>query len=71
MKIDRLDKLKRIYGVDNYLIEIIINYYKQEKENSDLKKEISELKTHIMASSDGKLYFEAKESWDNSIQTKN
>ena len=53
------------------MIQLIKDYRKQiilivelQRENTEYKKEINELKTHIMASPEGELYFEAKKRWD-------
>ena len=76
-KINKPKKVKQIFGYDDYTLELIINNYKITKENSELANKISELankitelenknndlETHIMASPDGPLYFEAKENW--------
>ena len=66
-KINRLDKLKEIYDIDDYLLGMIVNYSKLINKTNELEKENDELKTHIMASPDGKLYFEAKENWNKNI----
>ena len=63
LKNNKKEILKRIYGYDDYVIEIIIN-------NNKLTQENSELKVHIMASPDGQLYFEAKNNWDANLPNK-
>jgi len=63
-KINQLDCLKEIYGYGDDCISFIKKALVHEKENDELKKEIDGLKNHIMASPDGKLYFEAKASWE-------
>ena len=68
----------RIYEICGYVsdnkIDLHKKIYQLKKENdkykyknSILEKENNELKTHIMASPDGQLYFEAKESWNEKI----
>ena len=55
-KINRVDLLNNLYGFDEYVISLI-------RDNYQLSKENKELKTHIEASPDGKLYLEAKIEW--------
>ena len=69
LKINRQEKLKEIYNCNDYGIQMILDNKKLTKEISTLKKKIDELETHIMASPEGELYFEAKESWDKCTQT--
>lgn len=57
LKINKPEKLKEIYKYDDYHIQLL-------KENYKIKKELNELKTHLEASPEGKLYLEAKEEWD-------
>lgn len=73
-KFDELDKLKEIYNFDDYCIKCIKENYAIKKELDTVKKELDsvkkenyELKSHIMASPDGELYFEAKNHWHNNL----
>ena len=71
LKINELDKLKEIYNYDDYHIQLIMDNDKLMKKIAESDKKINELEAHIKASPDGELYFQAKESWDKSVQTKN
>ena len=64
LKINKSDKLMEIYGYDDYDIKLIVEHCKQQSEISRLKRKIDELETHIMASPEGELYFEAKNNWN-------
>lgn len=67
-KINQLEKLKIIYRCDNdKIIQLIGDYWKQKEKITQLEKENNDLKTHIMASPDGELYFQAKESWNANV----
>ena len=70
LKINHQDKLKEIYAYDDYDIQMIIDNKKRAVEIAQLIKENSELRVHIMASPNGELYHEAKESWDKCLPAK-
>ena len=72
-----MQNLMTLFGKDentkDMLKEYITKYLQFKKENAELiklKKENDELKTHIMASPEGALYFEAKNNWDGNISKK-
>lgn len=64
LKIDEPSKLKEIYNYDDFDVQLIVHNNQQIKEVTELRKENGDLKTYIMASPDGELYFEAKECWN-------
>ena len=71
LKINQQDRLKDIYKYDDYDIQLIVDYSKLTKKITEFEKKINELETHIMASPEGELYFEAKEHWSKCLPTKN
>ena len=68
LKINKLDRLKEIYNYDDYVIQLITDNNKLTKNTTSLKRKIDELETHIMASPDGELYFEAKNNWNANVK---
>ena len=70
LKINKPEKLQEIYNYDDCVIELLIENNKLKSKNNELEKKINELETHIMASPDGELYFEAKENWDVNLKQK-
>ena len=64
-KINKMDRLKEIYNFDDNHMQLIVNNNKKEEKINKLKRKIKELKTHIMASPEGELYFEAKAHYSN------
>jgi TPR repeat protein len=67
-EIGQLDKLKYIYGYDDFIISLIKNWFEireKIKELDKLKKENEALTIHIQCQPGGVEYFEAKAHWDN------
>ena len=63
-KLNLLNELWTIYGYDSYCIKAIETNLISEKKIRKLKKKNAKMKLHILASPDGKLYFEAKKHWN-------
>ena len=62
-KVDRLDKLGQLYGFDEYVISVVKDNCRLEKENIDLRVSIACLETTIGSSVEGKLYLEVRKEW--------
>lgn len=70
LKIEQAARLKQIYKYKNSEIEIFKEWYNLKIENNEQKNLIAEYEAHIMASPDGKLYFEMKADWDVKVNKK-
>lgn len=65
IKIGKENCLKDIYFYDDEDIVLLKERFNFEQELQKSKKENAEMKTHILASPDGPLYFEVLEQWKN------
>jgi hypothetical protein len=74
LKLNILDKLKDIYGYDDFEITMITELHKLKQQNAILQKENTEMKTLLVlqdASPDGILYFEAQKERNILVKQQN
>lgn len=67
ISIQQLDKIKEIFNYDNFIINILQEYYVCKNENTELHTTVNNLTSHIKASFDGELYFDALADWNKRI----
>lgn len=67
LNLGKEELLKKIYKYDDFDINFLKENHEMKKELHKLKTENAEMKSHILASPDGPLYFEALEQWKHRL----